>query len=204
MFIRDNHRHAWARAAIACALLTACDADPEPESSATGGDDGTIADVEPPRAWAPLSDPLAWAPVAASDDPFADERPAEVVCAAEDGWRREAEGVEIDTGACNYLALSQPLPRALAAGEPLRISAWWQNLIATAPAEGHIAVAVDGVVVWEERVAIPGPADARDLIFAAPEGAPAGAPITLHLHNHGANTWRFQGLFAGEPAPTGE
>ncbi|MCA9636719.1 MAG: hypothetical protein KC420_11890 [Myxococcales bacterium] len=50
-------------------------------------------------------------------------------------------------------------------------------------------------------MAIPGPADARDLVIEAPEEAPAGAPITLHLHNHGANTWRFQGLFADEPAP---
>jgi hypothetical protein len=203
MLLRDNH-HALARAAIACALLTACDPDAAPESGATNGDDGSTADVDPPSAWAPLSDPHAWEPLDADDDPFADERPTEILCAAEEGWRREAEGVEIDTGACNYLALHQPLPRALAAGEPLRISAWWQNLIATAPAEGHLAVAVDGVVLWEERVAIPGPADARDLVLTAPEDAPAGAPITLHLHNHGANTWRFQGLFAAELAPTGQ
>ncbi|MEZ4382170.1 MAG: hypothetical protein R3A79_12540 [Nannocystaceae bacterium] len=187
---------AWALVALACAPLLACDVDPEPRP----GEGDTAASVDTPRTWAPLTAPAAWVPVAAAEDPFADERPAALRCEVEEGWRREDEGVEIDTGACDYLALRQPLPRALAAGEPLRISAWWQNLIASEPAEGHIAVAVDGVVIWEERVAIPGPADARDLVVTAPEDAPAGAPITLHLHNHGANTWRFHGLFADELA----
>ncbi|MCB9569685.1 MAG: hypothetical protein H6710_21120 [Myxococcales bacterium] len=184
-------------AAILLTLSLACDAEtPDAGDDASGGVTTSTAPT-----WALLSDPAAWSFADASDDPFADERPAAIHCARAEGWRPEAEGVEIDTGACDYLALEQPLPRPLRAGERLRISAWWQNLIAAAPSEGHIAVAVDGVVVWEERVAIPGPADARDLVIEAPEEAPAGAPITLHLHNHGANTWRFQGLFADEPAP---
>lgn len=156
-------------------------------------------DTEPPARWLELLDPGAWSATAAVDDPWRHERPDTPVCPVEESWRVEAGGLEVDTGACDYLSVSQPLVRAITAGQPLRVTAWWQNLIAEDLGQGHLAVSIDGEVVWEEWVDIPGPADAREIEVAAPADAEPGALVTLHLHNHGANTWRFQGLALGLP-----
>lgn len=137
--------------------------------------------------------PEQWRSTGAGEDPLADHRPEAVDCSAS-GWRYEGGGIEIDTGACNYLSLSQPLAVDLAAGETIRIAAWWQSLASVEPAEGHLAVLIDDEVVWQERVPIPGPADIRRSEVTMTTAVPAGAPVTLHLHNHGYNTWRFQDL----------
>ena len=194
--------------AVTFACAVACDgpdgATSESESGSTsaaqlGPGDGD-GDGDGEIQWRSLTPAEEWAPTPYGDDLWAFERPTEIECAPQNGWTIEAGGVEVDTGACDYLSLSQPLSRPIEAGDPLRLTLWWQNLIATAPSEGHLAVVLDGHLLWEERVTIPGPADARDLELVAPTGAAEGSLITLHLHNHGANTWRFQGLYAASQA----
>jgi hypothetical protein len=152
-------------------------------------DEGEVAPT-----WRPLVRNGAWQPSAAEDDPLAEHRPATVEC--EEGWGPEADGIEIDTGACNYLSLEQPLMEALEPGDPLRLQLWWQSLASVDPAEGHLAIYVDDELLWEELVPIPGPAAVRNVDFESPLGAPAGATLTLHLHNHGYNTWHFHELNA--------
>jgi len=181
----------------AIVLLMAC--APEGNLLEVEGSDSD-SDSEAPTTWLLLLDGEAWSPTAAADDSWQLERPNEPNCPPELGWRTEAGGLEVDTGACDYLSLSQPLTLAITAGQPLRITAWWQNLIAPTPSQGHLALAIDGEVVWEEWVEIPGAADAREVEVVAPADAEPGALVTFHLHNHGANTWRFQGLSLGLPA----
>ena len=182
------------------AATFACDgtdgATSESESGST-----SAAQLDPGAAdgdltWRSITPAEEWAPTPYDEDLWALERPKEIECAPQDGWTIEADGVEVDTGACDYLSLSQPLTEPIEAGDPLRLTLWWQNLIATSPSEGHLAVVLDGHLLWEERVTIPGSADARDLELVAPTDAAEGSLITLHLHNHGANSWRFQGLYA--------
>jgi len=110
------------------------------------------------------------------------------------GYVLEGATLEIDTGACNYLSLTQGLPMDLTAGDTLRVRAWWQRLASDVPAVGHISVVVGDTVIWQEDVAIPGSADARDVEIAAPRAFASGEPVTLHLHNHGYNTWQFADL----------
>jgi len=189
---------------FAFAFAFACDA-PDGGSSESDrdptSDSGLDLDTgDESVEWRAITRTEEWTPTPYSEDLWLDERPAEIECAPQEGWQIEAGGVEVDTGACDYLSLSQPLKEPIEAGTPLRLTLWWQNLIATSPSDGHIAVVLDGHLLWEERVTIPGPADARDLELVAPKSAAAGSLITLHLHNHGANTWRFQGLYA---APQG-
>lgn len=187
----------------AIAWLAGCAPEGEIEASESSQSDSNSdsdPDWEAPHTWLELLDGEAWSATPVAEDPWRAERPGEPTCPAELGWRAEAGGLEVDTGACDYLSVSQPLAVAITAGQPLRITAWWQNLIAPSPSQGHLALAIDGEVVWEEWVEIPGSADARDVEVAAPEDAEPGALITLHLHNHGANTWRFQGLALGLPA----
>jgi hypothetical protein len=177
---------------VAAPVPMACVAD-DPERLVESdeldeADDG--ADEVPP-SWRRLEHEDAWQPSLAEDDPLPEHRPELVDC---DGWHLESGGLEIDTGACNYLSLEQPLIHPLEAGDPLRLQLWWQALASVDPAEGHLAIFVDGELLWEEHVPIPGPADIRSLEFESPLDAPAGATLTLHLHNHGYNTWHFHEL----------
>ena len=171
----------------------------EAGDEADAGDDAD--EVEP--SWRVLVRDGAWQPSLAEDDPQPEHRPELVDCEPEQGWYREAGGIEIATGACNYLSLEQPLRDAIEPGDPLRLQLWWQALASVEPAEGHLAIFVDGEPLWEEHVPIPGPAATRNLEFPSPLGAPAGATLTFHLHNHGYNTWHFHELSVFGSRPVG-
>lgn len=147
---------------------------------------------------AALVDPAAWVLDLDAADPLADHRPETVACSTA-SIDEEYGGVEIDTTACTYAQLQQPLRSALEAGEPLRVIAWHQALAALEPAEAHLALLVDDVVVWEQHVAIPGDAQAWDTTFDSPLSAEAGSRVLLHLHNHGANTWTLADFARAEP-----
>jgi hypothetical protein len=180
--------------ASALAPMACLTDDPERLDESDDLDDADDGVDEAPPSWRSLVHDDAWQPTLAEDDPRLEHRPAVVEC--EDGWYLESEGIEIDTGACNYLSLQQPLTHALEPGDPLRLQLWWQALASVDPAEGHLAIFVDGERLWEEHVPIPGPAAVRSLEFESPLGAPTGATLTLHLHNHGYNTWHFHELSA--------
>jgi hypothetical protein len=77
------------------------------------------------------------------------------------------------------------------AGEPIELVFWHSDLVAEAPAEAHLALAIDDQVLYEGTVLIPSPPAAYTEAFEAPFDAPVGSVATLHLHNHGANVWNF-------------
>ena len=109
----------------------------------------------------------------------------------QDGWppRRLA-------GECHYLAAGQPLLRDVPDGAPIAVQRWHQPLHADPAAEGHLALAIGGEVIWERTVAIPAPyAVIRDLV-AAPRAQLAGETVVFHVHNHGANTWNLGAVFS--------
>lgn len=139
----------------------------------------------------PLVDPDAWAPTDLARDPEPTHRPDPVVC-PDRPWHAENGGIEIDTTECNYVSLSQPAMAALQEGDTLRIGAWWSTLASTEPATGHFALYVGDELVWDEWIEIPGPAGVRTVELASPIDADAGAPVTVHVHNHGYNTWNLR------------
>jgi hypothetical protein len=147
-------------------------------------------DVEPEPRGEPRSLIFAedWTPSAIEDDPLAEHRPPQTICPAS-AWADEFGTFEVSTGACNYLSVEQPLAEPVAVGDELRVQVWWQSLISTEPATGHLALLIDGALVWETHVAIPGASDAKSIQFTSPVAAEPGAIVTFHLHNHGANTW---------------
>jgi hypothetical protein len=173
---------AWA---LACsALLPGCAASsdtPDPEPS-----------------WVPLVLAEEWQPAAA--DPMASHAGADAIACGEQDWHAELAGLEIETTRCNYAAVEQPLLADLVQGDELRVRVWWQTLVSPAPVEGHLALFVGDALVWEEHVAIPGPAAARDVDLVSPVSAPAGTPVTFHLHNHGSNTWNLNEFALQAPA----
>jgi hypothetical protein len=141
-----------------------------------------------------LIDPAAWTPVAPAADPLAAHRPpgdGDVDPCPPSTWGLEGPVLEVQTGACTYLALAQPALVALAEGDTLETTVWHADLDAAEPATGHVALLVGDAVVWEAVVEIPTEADvlAVSVPVEAAWAGPAGTPIGLHLHNHGFNAW---------------
>lgn len=180
-------------ASLLALLLAAC--DPEAEPLACEPDLTSAAEL------VPLVDASAWTPSDLELDPLAAHQPELVICPSS-AWDSEAGAVEVRTGECNYWSVEQPLLDAIEVGDPLSVQVWWQSLISTSPATGHIALLIDGALVWEVEVAIPGASEAREIELPSPIAAAAGSTVTLHLHNHGANSWTFAGLARLDPADT--
>lgn len=161
--------------------------------------DGEGTDTGAPLYRLSLIDHARWQPSTASDDPVADHRPATVDC--EGGWYRELDGIEVDTSACNYLSLHQPLAVPLDEGDPIRLRMWWATLASVEPAQAHLAVFIDDTPIWEHHVPIPSDAESITAEFPSPIDADVGQPLTFHLHNHGYNTWNFFDLTVQRAAP---
>lgn len=154
-------------------------------------DDPPAFDVDP--APIAVTDAAQWSATPRAEDPLASHRPKAEDCSAL-AWREELGGIEIDTGTCAYVSLTQASPIDFGTGDTLEVAAWWQNLASVEPATGHLAVLAGDDVLWEEHIEIPSSADVREHAFVSEWDVPAGTPITLHLHNHGANTWHFHHL----------
>lgn len=184
-----------------CALVSACGGDSGGETSAgtSGGStsaasSGTTAAVDPTGGeLVDLALPMLWMPVAADADPLAAHRPAEVSCAL-GSWVLEPQGLEVNTQTCNYASFGQPSLVEVVPGARIVGSLYHFDLIAAEPAMAHVAVLIGENLIWEQDVAIPGPANAFTIDLPAGFAAPAGTPVNFHLHNHGQNTWTFGAL----------
>jgi len=137
-----------------------------------------------------LALPMLWMPAAADADPLASHRPADVNCPL-GAWLLEPQGIEVNTQLCNYAAFVQPSLVEVVPGARIVGSLYHFDLIAAEPAMAHVALYVGEALIWEQEVAIPGPANAFTIDVPADFAAPMGTPVNFHLHNHGQNTWTF-------------
>lgn len=157
---------------------------------ACGGEAGLVDDSAPParapRTAAVLADMAAWAE--GGVDPMPEHAAPESTCPPS-GWGLEGAALEVSTGVCTHAVLEQPLLADLMPGDRVEV-VWWHNqLVAESPATGHLLLAVDGETLYEREVAIPSDADAYTEQVEITRAVVAGAPLVLHLHNHGANDW---------------
>lgn len=178
----------------ALGLVVAC------ASNGDGSDAEADSSGEP--VWVAIVSPYAWAETPLADDPFALLRPADATC-AETGHGPDNFGgepsYEIDTGMCNYVSLSQAVLQALPAGTSVELRVWHFELEADGPAEAYLAVDIDGALVFERTIPIPSAAELIVGEFELPADVPLGAPVTVHVHNHGANTWNILSITAALP-----
>ena len=156
-------------------------------------------DPPPPPATGPLVELEAGERGAAVDeDVFGAERPAGLVCDPVLGIGTEnlggVEVLELATEFCNYVTLRQPTLRTVAAGDVVVIRIFHYDLTFPAPAEAHLALAIDGEVVWEERVPSPAAAALVSGEITIDRALPVGTELQLHVHNHGANTYALASL----------
>lgn len=139
-----------------------------------------------------------WEYVAAADgDPLPDHRPSEVVC-PDYAYAVEGSILEVDTGACNYLTMSQPSALPVQACDTVQVTVSHFDLYAPEPAEAHVAVFLGGDAVMDEVRRIPGPSGFIYLRWKAARDYDAGAPVVFHIHNHGVNEWQFVDLSVGD------
>lgn len=177
------------RSAAWIVLAVACQA---PEDPPLVEIEGTMVNLVTAQRWQPL---------AAEDDPFADHRPAEVMCVLGLGWLYEATALEVNTGTCTYGAFGQPTLVDIVPGAALSLSVYHFDLLAPEPATAHAAVMIGDHVIFEREVAIPGKAEVFTIDLVAEFAAPAGTPVVFHLHNHGQNAWTFASLQAEVESP---
>lgn len=171
------------------ALPAGCEDEPGPEPP------------PPPPVRIPLARVDAWTYVADVDaDVFGAERPAGIECDTVEGLGLENVGVdpafEIKTGVCNYATVQQPSLGAVAAGDTLDVRVWHWELLNEEVAQGHMAIALDGEVIWERFIDIPASANLIEEELVAERDYPEGVDVQFHVHNHGINSYDFLGLQA--------
>lgn len=161
------------------ALAGGCQDEPEPEPVPV-----RLAVAE---GWVRITDP--------AKDVFADERPADATC-DDAGYLVEpvTQVFEVKTDVCDFLTVRQGTREPLAPGDVVTIAAFHEELAAPSPGEGYLGLAIDGAVVWEVRVAIPGEAGELGGEVMIDRALPAGTEMQFHVHNHGANAWELRSV----------
>jgi hypothetical protein len=168
--------------ALTVGVGSACSANPPAE--ADGGPDEIVNQA----AWVLTNDSAL--------DPFPSHRPVTVMCIPGSVSLETGNVYEIDTGLCNYVVLTQPLLADVNNGNAIDVEFWHFELANFEPATAHVAIAIGGDIVWEIEVSVPHDADSYEARWLAVRDYPAGTPVTIHLHNHGINNYRFLPLTA--------
>ena len=135
-----------------------------------------------------LVDHGAWRQQLDASGPFADVIGGE--CQA-GGAVFEDPVFEINTDLCNGGTFTQPSLTPIFAGEVVHVVLWHLQLVAPAPAEAYIGVAVGDDVLYERTVSVPSVESVYKPYVAVDEDVPAGTPVTIHVHNHGENSYKF-------------
>ncbi|HKP61805.1 MAG TPA: hypothetical protein VJV78_33975 [Polyangiales bacterium] len=167
-------------------LLAACAAASDPAEP-----DAAPADVEPVY----VVDLSAFEELPDAEDPFSASVPGHLPCAPPAYVvEQDPAGfstLEVRTDVCNYLTLRQPSRARIERGDRLEILMWHNTLSTQESARAYAALQICGQEAWSVEVPIPSPAQSYTPTWRAPRTFPAGCPILLHIHNHGANAWRF-------------
>lgn len=162
-----------------------------PPSSTPGSETGT------PRVGGALISPELW--VQSDDDgPFSGHRPPQVDC-PNPAATVEAGAFEILTDECNYLAASQPSLLDVQSGDTLVIDWAHGDLVSPQPAIAHLGFGLGSEIVFETTMVLQPPPEAIAAAAMRSEvvvefDAPQGTPVYMHVHNHGANSWRIFAL----------
>jgi hypothetical protein len=165
----------------------------------SGTDAGDLDRADSGPAFAPLIDHTDWHRYEAALDPLNAHQPAEIDCGIA-GYFVEAEGLEVDTGRCNYLLIEHAARANVEAGDELHIELRHFDLTAVEPATAHVALLAGDDVQWETTLVIPSAGNVLHATVPATRDIVAGEPIRFHLHNHGQNTYLLVAVEVGSPA----
>lgn len=148
-----------------------------------------------------LIDNMDWRRYDAAVDPLASHQPAQIVCQLSATYV-EYGSFEVDTTRCNYLLAWTPSLTEVPVGSEVHINMLHYDLLASEPAQAHIAVLFGDQVQWEEMIPIPSPGNQVDMNFTTTAPLAFQQPIRLHLHNHGGNTYLMVTLEVRDATPS--
>jgi len=149
-----------------------------------------------PREEQELALPAGWEILEAAQDPWPEHREASGR-SCDDGFLLEDELLEIETNDCGYVSAQQGSLAALEPGDAVDLLTWHSALAsAEQDVSAHYAFTLDGEILWEIDVPIPAASTVYEEQLIVDRALPEGTPIVLHLHNHGANSWRLGHLRA--------
>ncbi len=173
--------------AAGVALAGGCTA-PAKDSSAPAGD--SAAGAASPSTPGLRAAHDAWVRLEGADDPYHDPARDDLECSPV-GWEPEDAGFfEIESDLCSLATWEQPLLGEVKAGETLTFVFWHLDLWADPPTLASVELSIDGVPFWRYEVQVPSAEYVEQVAVPAPADAAAGAPVRLHLDNHGVNSWR--------------
>ena len=155
---------------------------------------GKNGDSAKEQTWLDLT---KWHMLDAVEDPLFDHRPTEVDCPPS-ALQVELGQLEIQTGTCNYAALAFQTQYDLPEDTFLEALVLHTGLWALEDTQAHFALLIDGEMFWEEFPPIP--SDTEFFFHEATwsNAIPKETTIVFHLHNHGANDWKFGYFQEGE------
>lgn len=143
---------------------------------------------------APLVDNASWdLDEDPSHDPYPEHRPEVMDCNPYTVLYEEGV-LELDTRLCGYFVVSQPSLFEIQAGDAILLEWSHLDLDAPEPAEAHLAIMIEDELQWETTVAIPNAPNVYHPSWTATRDHPLGSRVTVHLHNHGINSWRLHSL----------
>ena len=138
--------------------------------------------------------PEDWEILERPDDPWVEHRDASKR-ACRSGFLVEDGLLEIETDDCGYVSARQPTRVDIAPGDALDLLTWHSALASTTVGStAHYVITIGDWPLFEITPDIPASAAVYDLQLPVEEAMPAGTDVVLHLHNHGANSWRFAHL----------
>ena len=163
--------------AFSFVLFTGCDT-PIPEPS-----EGIVLDHS------------AWVLASEADDPWSDRLESLSGSCAELAWRVEGTGdaalLEVETSECSGAAVSHPIQGVLKRGDTVTFILWHLPLVKPEVSKAQLGIALDGIPVWSMEVDLPAEATVYQSEFIVPADAHRAETLTIHVDNHGSNSWRF-------------
>lgn len=139
-----------------------------------------------------LLDHQLWKQVPRERDPYksmAPNKPCNDVA-----YKLEDGVIEIETGICSFITVSQPLKHNLRLGDKLKVIFWHLNLTAASSAEGYVGLSIGNDPIYVKKIPIPASPEVYEEIITLKRNFSKGETLYFHIHNHGSNTWKLLSL----------
>ena len=142
-----------------------------------------------------------WLPTVAADDPWHNERPADLSCPAT-SVLAEYGATELRTSDCGYITVQTTVAPEVsswqsspAGGVCVVVQLAHGAMNGPAGQKGQASIAIGGEQVWQQPIALDAPTAILDPKICVDSLAP-GTKIHVNVNNHGANAYALFDVIA--------
>ena len=101
-----------------------------------------------------------------------------------------ARAAEIQMGSGGMLVF-EPCELTIQAGDTVTFILCHLPFVKPEVSKAQLGIALDGIPVWSMEVDLPAEATVYQSEFIVPADAHRAETLTIHVDNHGSNSWRF-------------